>query len=52
MGLFSKEEDYGPFERVVAEGSGRFPVELLTCCLMPDHWHLVMRPGPTRRSVD
>jgi putative transposase len=44
MRLFHKPEDYDGFERVIAEGLGRFPVELLTYCLMPDHWHLVMRP--------
>jgi putative transposase len=44
MRLFHKAEDYDAFERVVAEGLGRFPVALLTYCLMPNHWHLVMRP--------
>lgn len=33
------------FERVLAEGLQRYPVELLTYCLMPNHWHLVVRPG-------
>ncbi len=44
MRLFHKAEDYDAFERVLAEGLGRFPVALLTYCLMPNHWHLVMRP--------
>jgi putative transposase len=44
MRLFHQTEDYDGFERVIAEGLGRFPIYLLTHCLMPNHWHLVMRP--------
>jgi putative transposase len=44
MRLFHKPEDYAAFERVLAEGLERYPVELLTYCLMPNHWHLVARP--------
>ena len=54
MRLFHKAEDYDAFERVLAEGLGRFPVDLLTYCLMPNHWHLVMRPrtDAVARSTD
>jgi putative transposase len=44
MRLFHKEDDYDTFERVLAEGLERHPVDLLTYCLMPNHWHLVVRP--------
>ena len=44
MRLFHKAADYEAFERVLAEGLQRYPVELLTYCLMPNHWHLVVRP--------
>jgi len=44
MRLFHKAGDYEAFERVLAEGLERYPVELLTYCLMPNHWHLVVRP--------
>jgi putative transposase len=44
MRLFRKDEDYAAFERVLAEGLERYPVDLLTYCLMPSHWHLVLRP--------
>lgn len=44
MRLFHKPADYAAFERVLAEGLERFPVELLTYCLLPNHWHLVARP--------
>jgi len=42
--LFHKEGDYDAFERVLVEGLKRYPVDLLTYCLMPNHWHLVVRP--------
>jgi putative transposase len=44
MRLFHKAADYAAFERVLAEGLERYPVELFTYCLMPNHWHLVVRP--------
>ena len=45
MRLFCKSGDYEAFEGVLAEGLERYPVELLTYCLMPNHWHLVVRPN-------
>jgi len=45
MRLFHKAGDYEAFERVLAEGLERYPVELFTYCLMPNHWHLVVRPN-------
>lgn len=45
MRLFHKPGDYEAFEQVLAEGLDRYPVELLTYCVMPNHWHLVVRPG-------
>jgi putative transposase len=44
MRIFHKAEDFNAFERVLAEGLKRYPVELFTYCLMPNHWHLVVRP--------
>ncbi len=44
MRLFHKPPDYQAFERVLAEGLERYPVELLTYAIMPNHWHLVVRP--------
>ena len=44
MLLFHKHEDFEAFERVLAEGLDRYPVNLLTYCLMGNHWHLVLRP--------
>lgn len=45
MRLFHKPGDYEAFERVLAEGLERYPIDLLTYCVMPNHWHLVVRPG-------
>ncbi len=44
MRLFHKERAYDAFERVLSEGLGRYSVDMLTYCLMPDHWHLVVCP--------
>ncbi len=44
MRIFHKAEDFAAFERVLAEGLQRYPVELFTYSLMPNHWHLVVRP--------
>jgi putative transposase len=42
--IFHKDADYLAFCRILAEGVGRYPVNLLAWCLMPNHWHLVLRP--------
>jgi putative transposase len=44
MRIFHKAGDYEAFERVLAEGLECYAVDLLTYCLMPNHWHLVARP--------
>lgn len=44
MWLFHKAADFEAFERVLAEGMERYRVELITYCLMSNHWHLVVRP--------
>jgi putative transposase len=44
MRIFHKVGDFEAFERVLAEGLQRYPVELFTYSLMPNHWHLVVRP--------
>jgi putative transposase len=42
--LFQKETDYEAFERVMAEAHQKFPIEILAYCVMPNHWHFVLRP--------
>jgi len=42
--LFQKEEDYEAFEQVVHEAHEKFPLEILAYCVMPNHWHFMLRP--------
>lgn len=44
MMLFHKDEDFLAFEKVLGQGLQRWPVDLLTYCLMGNHWHLLLRP--------
>src|SRR5580658_11338685 len=44
MQLFHKPGDFDAFTKVLSEGLARHPVDLLTYCLMSNHWHLVLRP--------
>jgi len=44
MTLFEKDRDYEAFERVLAASLDRPDApHLLAYCLMPNHWHLVVR---------
>ncbi|TWT54790.1 Transposase IS200 like protein [Rubripirellula amarantea] len=42
--IFHKDDDYEAFLRTLSEGLDKYPVELFSFCLMPNHWHLVLRP--------
>jgi putative transposase len=42
--IFEKEEDYAAFERVLAHALNAAPLRLLSYCLMPNHWHLLVCP--------
>jgi putative transposase len=42
--LFRTPKDFQAFLDVLAEGLDRFAVDLLCWCVMPNHWHLVLRP--------
>ena len=43
--IFHKEADFEAFERILAEGLERYDVQLFAFQLMPNHWHLVLRPN-------
>ena len=43
--IFKKAKDYEAFERTLAEGLGRYDVDLFSYTLMPSHWHFVLRPN-------
>ena len=43
--LFDDEGDYLAFVRVLGEGLARHPqARLISYCIMPNHWHLVLWP--------
>jgi len=42
--IFHKAGDYEAFEKVLAEGLQRCPVDLFAYQWMPNHWHMVLRP--------
>jgi putative transposase len=42
--IFSSEEDYAAFERVLSEALPRHDMRLLAYCLMPNHFHLLLWP--------
>jgi putative transposase len=44
MGVFRKPGDYAAFLRILLEARDKAAVELFGFCLMPNHWHLVLRP--------
>ena len=44
MGVFRKQGDYAAFLDVLLEAKDKASVELFGFCLMPNHWHLVLRP--------
>jgi putative transposase len=44
MTIFEKEKDYLAFLQVLAEAKEKYPVEVLVFSVMPNHWHLVLKP--------
>jgi putative transposase len=42
--LFRKSADYSAFEQILREGWEEFGLGVLSFVLMPNHWHLVVRP--------
>jgi putative transposase len=42
--IFRKPRDYQAFVDCLAQGLERYRVDLLGWCVMPNHWHLVLRP--------
>jgi putative transposase len=46
--VFHKDGDYAAFLRLLREAQQRIPVQLLAYCLMPNHFHLAVRPAGDR----
>jgi len=44
--VFLDEADYEAFVELMGEAQERMAMPLAACCLMPNHFHLVVRPRP------
>jgi len=44
MGIFNKDEDFEAFEKILEEANKKYSVGILVYCLMPNHWHFILRP--------
>lgn len=42
--IFQKEKDYELFEKILFEAKEKYPMRILSFCIMPNHWHLVLYP--------
>lgn len=42
--IFATHEDYAAFQNALTQALGRIPIRLLSFCVMPNHWHLVLWP--------
>lgn len=42
--LFECPADYGGFEQVLLQAVQRIPIKVLSYCVMPNHWHLIVWP--------
>lgn len=42
--IFFDERDYELFLRILKEGQEKVPIRILSYCIMPNHWHLVLWP--------
>jgi putative transposase len=46
--IFHKPADYDAFIKLLTQARSRIPLDILALCLMPNHWHLVVRPNSSR----
>ena len=50
--LFEKQADYEAFERVLEEAYERVRLPIFAYCVMPNHWHFVVRPQTATQVTD
>lgn len=46
--IFHEDADYAAFINLLVSGRERAEISVLAYCLMPNHWHLVVRPAGDR----
>jgi putative transposase len=44
VAIFDNDGDYEAFERILVDAVARTGMRLLSYCVMPNHWHLVVWP--------
>jgi putative transposase len=44
VAIFDNDGDYEAFERILVDAVARTGARLLSYCVMPNHWHLVVWP--------
>ena len=42
--IFDTDDDYKQFENILEDAVKKYSMRLLTYCIMPNHWHLVLHP--------
>lgn len=42
--IFEQDDDYWLFINTLKEAKEKYPMRLLSYCIMPNHWHLVLHP--------
>jgi putative transposase len=50
--MFRTAKDHHAFQRVLLEAHARNPIPLLAYCVMPNHWHFVVRPDADGQLSD
>ncbi|HKI42691.1 MAG TPA: transposase, partial [Mycobacterium sp.] len=44
MHLFGKDADFEAFQRVMIEAHQRYPIRILSYCVLSNHWHFAVWP--------
>jgi putative transposase len=44
MTIFEKDDDYAAFEKILQQAVERTGTSLMAWCVLPNHWHLVVKP--------
>lgn len=42
--IFKKDADYQAFETILEEAKQKYPIRILAYSIMPNHWHLLLKP--------